>query len=436
MKIAYLNQPWEISSPPYASGSLAIFSYQVARRFAREPGHEVVVYEKSREATTPAAETVEGVTYVRVGMSLRDRVARGVLRRIGKLRPPQRSHFAHSQFFGDYARRVAIDLRQRACDIVHIHNFSQFVPPIRRHNPNIKIILHMNCDWLAQVDASMLESRLAQCDQIMGCSEHVTGGVRRRFPQFAERCRTVFNGADTDWFTPVQRDDNAPETRLVFVGRVSPEKGVHDLLDAFAIVVKDHPQARLELLGQVIAAPREYMVDISADPKVRALDRFYAKGVDYGAALKAQMTPDVAERTTFTSFLPQQEVAERVKHADVMVLASLTDACPLPVIEAMCCGVPVVGSRVGGIPELVDDGVTGVLAESGNPSELAAAMKKVLADAALRREMGQAGRERALKMFSWDRIVDVLKVCYREALTPADAPAAQSASALPEHAFA
>jgi glycosyltransferase involved in cell wall biosynthesis len=201
------------------------------------------------------------------------------------------------------------------------------------------------------------------------------------------------------------------------------------------MVVDEFPQTRLELLGQVIPAPREYMVDISADPKVRGLARFYTNECDYGAMLRQRMTPEVALRTTFTSFLPQQEVAERVKQADVMMQPSLTDACPLPVIEAMLCGVPVVGSRVGGIPELVEDGVTGMLAESENPQQLAAAMKKLIADAELRRGMGRRGRDRAAARFSWDSIVDALKVCYREVLEPAREDVRDSA-VVREHAFA
>ena len=110
------------------------------------------------------------------------------------------------------------------------------------------------------------------------------------------------------------------------------------------------------------------MVAISKDPKVRALDRFTATPpLITRQRLKQRMTAEVAERTTFTDFLPQNEVAERLRGADVLVQPSLTEACPLPVAEAMACGKPVVGSRVGGIPELVADGVTGILAESANP---------------------------------------------------------------------
>ena len=128
------------------------------------------------------------------------------------------------------------------------------------------------------------------------------------------------------------------------------------------------------------------------------------------------MTPEVAARTTFTKFLLQHGVAERVQQADVLVQPSLTDACPFPVCEAMACGVPVVGTRVGGIPELIDDGVTGLVTESANPADLAAALGRVLADDAMRAEMGRRARERAERLFSWDVVADALKRCYRRAM--------------------
>ena len=403
MRIAFVNQPWEVSSPPQQRGSLGLWSYHVARRLAREPGARVSVYEKPPAADAPPEVTAENVVYRRIPTSKADHWAQRLLPRLTRLRAPQRGYYLSKLYYSGYAARVARDLRDRGCDVVSIHNFSQFVPIIRAHNPRTKIVLHMNCDWLAQLDKVIVEERLAQSDLMLGCSDHVTEAAKRRFPHHAHKCRTVFNGVDTDWFVPGE-GQRAPGKNVLFCGRVSPEKGVHDLLDAFERVVNEHPDARLEVLGPVGAAPKEFMVSVSSDPKVQALERFYGNGTDYEAELKKRMTPLVAERTTFTAHLPQPKVAERVRQADLLVLPSLTESFGMPLAEAMASGLPVVASRAGGMPELVDHEVTGLLVDSADPTALAAAISRLLADPDLRGAMGRQGRQRAVELFSWDQV--------------------------------
>src|ERR1700731_2892725 len=130
--------------------------------------------------------------------------------------------------------RAAGAFRTQACDVVHIQNFSQFVPLVRRINPQARIVLHMHSDWLVQLDRYLIEPRLADTDQIVENSEYVTGAIRKHFPNHALRCDTVYNGVDIDAFYPPAKDAFCSKRDLiVWVGRLSPEKGVHVLLDAF-----------------------------------------------------------------------------------------------------------------------------------------------------------------------------------------------------------
>jgi len=96
----------------------------------------------------------------------------------------------------------------------------------------------------------------------------------------------------------------------------------------------------------------------------------------------------------------------------VFAIASLSDAFPLPVVESMGAALPVVGSAVGGIPEAVVDGETGLLFEPGNADTLAAALERMLGDGDLRQRMGAAGRARALRLFSWQAISDQISGVY------------------------
>src|SRR5208282_2250619 len=117
------------------------------------------------------------------------------------MRSRRRSGVASSLYHMAYAYELARDLRHQECDVVHVANYSQFVPIIRRFNPKIRIVLHMHCNWLTQIDADILNSRLEQADLILGCSQHITRRIRERFPRVADRCETIYNGVSQSFFS-------------------------------------------------------------------------------------------------------------------------------------------------------------------------------------------------------------------------------------------
>jgi glycosyltransferase involved in cell wall biosynthesis len=102
----------------------------------------------------------------------------------------------------------------------------------------------------------------------------------------------------------------------------------------------------------------------------------------------------------------------------VFVNASLSDAFPLPVVEGMAAGLPVIASAVGGIPEAVQDGETGFLIRPDDVDGLAAAMRRLLAGNELRERMGSLGRKRALGMFAWEVIARRTEDLYAREFAP------------------
>lgn len=101
-----------------------------------------------------------------------------------------------------------------------------------------------------------------------------------------------------------------------------------------------------------------------------------------------------------------------LRASDIFVLPSRWEGLPLAVIEAMMAGLPVVATRVGGVGEVVEDGGTGLLVPPGDPEALAAALRRLVEHEALRRQMGAAGRERALRLFTADRMVGETRALY------------------------
>jgi glycosyltransferase involved in cell wall biosynthesis len=166
-----------------------------------------------------------------------------------------------------------------------------------------------------------------------------------------------------------------PGQRAIFVGRLDAVKGVPLLIEAFAAVREAHPEARLAVVG---------------DGPARA-------------ALEAQAAAlGIAAATEFLGYRAQDEVADLLAGADLLVLPSFAEGLPVVLMEAMASGLPVIATRVAGVAELVEDGVSGLLVPPGDVESLAAALRRLLADPALGARMGAAGRAQVEAAFDSD----------------------------------
>ncbi len=112
----------------------------------------------------------------------------------------------------------------------------------------------------------------------------------------------------------------------------------------------------------------------------------------------------------------RRDVPQILTASDIFVLASNWEGLPRSIIEAMMAGLPVVATKVGGVPELVEDGITGFLVPPKDPEALAQALQKLIDDPELRKRMGQASREKALREFTLDRMLHETERVYREVL--------------------
>jgi glycosyltransferase involved in cell wall biosynthesis len=400
MKIAIVGQPFDRVFLPVEGGSIKIWTHEVARRLAA--AHEVVVYcrKGGRQAGT---ERFEGVEYRRVSALSEPALMAKMRWRWPASKPPFSRAFSYSTYFF----RVALGARGFKPDCILIHNYSQGIPIVRAFHPRARIALLMHCLWLQQLDQRMLDGRLQRADALCGCSNFISDGIRSAFPRYASRVQTVFNGVDTQRFSPRPRSGVG---RVLFAGRISPEKGIHVLLEAFERVLRRHPRAQLDLVGPGSVLTPELLADQGDDRLISDLVPLCHPG--YGDAIRQRMSPAAAQAVRFHGNVPYSKLAEYYGRADVFVFPSvIPEAFGLPVAEAMASGLPVVAAKSGGIPEIVRHGQTGLLVPRGDPEALAEAIGLLLDDPGRGVRMGQAGRERAAS-FTWEKTVEQLLAAF------------------------
>jgi len=412
MRIAFVCQPiGSFTVPP--GGSIDIWTYEVARRIADR--HQVVVYTR-RKPGQPPVEFAEGIEIRRLRVASDFRIVGGPLRRLRRLRSSESGlAFTSPWHLPSYAAQVALDLHRLRPSVIHIHNFSQFVPPIRTLNPGARIVLHMHCEWLNQLAGHVVEPRVSRTDVVLGCSDYIATAARRALPRQARRIRTMWNGVDLDSFERVSARPSGEGSRILFVGRISPEKGLHVLIAAFERVARTHPLAQLDVIGPEWQTPKEYLVGLSSDPRVRALASFYDgdSSRSYGTRLRDRMAPSIASRVHFAGWTPRTALVDCYARSDVLVNPSLSEAFGMSLIEAMAARVPGVAARAGGMQDIVEHDRTGLLVEPADPVALADALDALLASPPMRKRLADAGYERARSTFGWDRISEALLEVYR-----------------------
>ena len=427
MKIAIVNQPQDpIVAGEEQRGSVAIVNWELAKRLAGR--HEVTVY-APRAAGQPPVERWNTIEIRRVPFVAKT-LHKAMQLLAGRLRtnPP---YINSPLYYREYFMQVARELRAHPVDVLHFPQQLQFAARFKRAMPRAKIVLHMHQDELAQLDYNMLRRQLANVDSVVTVSDFVTDRARARFPERAAAIHTIGNGVDIRRFIPdTQRNNGVTQhaPRLLFVGRISPDKGVHLLVEAFDRVARERPDVELTLVGKVGMLPFD-LVNLLLTDDAAALDSlrpFYGQSMlawlskevlgqkrSYRRQLEARLSPQAAARVHFAGSVSLEELIRLYSKSDLLVLPSVwRESYGLPVAESMASGVPVLASDCGGVPELVDKGVTGLLVPRLNVDALTNAMRDLLSDVSRLRQMGQAARARAEQLLTWDRSAERLERVY------------------------
>ena len=342
-----------------------------------------------------------------------------------RLRHLQPYPWAKISFGGD-VKDFRVHLRLTECirlgrfDFVHLHEYSRTrffekVPKVVHiHNnpfdgvPNPDIGKTAGAYWRALGRAGAQIAVSAFVGNRLRLSHESAGAA-------APSANIIVNqsGVDADLLSCEQRREARERIRgelglkesdvlFMFAGALRSEKGVIQLAQAFSKLAAEHDNAYL-----AIAGGRDLWVD------------GHPPGETAEAQVHAMLAQAVTQRRAF--FLGMVSPAKLPSYyaaADVFVLPSMfQETFGLVILEAFAAGIPVIGARSGGIPELVEDGRTGLIVEQGDVDGLRDAMARLLLDRELRKRLGEAGRQTALAM-SWENTVDRLERIYQSVLAP------------------
>jgi glycosyltransferase involved in cell wall biosynthesis len=246
--------------------------------------------------------------------------------------------------------------------------------------------------------ATRLRNRwLKQADAFVAMS-HAIGAEMRAAGVNDDKILRIPHGVDLQRFRPVNAEEKAalrqklglPESvRLVtYTGRLLEGKGLETLLDVFTGIARSYADSRLMLVG-------------SGDGQTLSIEDDLRSHAMIGPLVGRVIFPGRVDN-----------VDDYLRASDVFVFPSVFEALGISLVEAAACGLPCVGSRTGGIVDVIEHEQTGLLFEPGDPAGLAAALERMLSDAPLAERLGHAARERAEREFDWGTSVDSYRALF------------------------
>ena len=298
-------------------------------------------------------------------------------------------------------------LMKKPYQIVHTHNSKAgFVGRLSAKLARVPVIVHtvhgfafhqQERPWRRFVFRNLERMASHWCDKMIFISQPLIDWALKERISCTRKTARIYSGIEMDLFHPVSAQEKArlkakwglheQETVIGMVSKLWEGKGHAVLIRAFREIIKEKPQARLVIVGE------GHLME-----PLKALVR--------------QM--DLSDAVIFTGFL--EDVPQILAIFDVAVLPSYFEGMGRVLLEAMAMEKPVVGTLVGGIPDLIEEGVNGYLVSPGNEGELASAVLKILNDKSLAVNMGEAGRKMMTDRFSADTMVRSIEEIYNELL--------------------
>ncbi len=218
---------------------------------------------------------------------------------------------------------------------------------------------------------------LSRANQVVCSSTDQSERVVNELKIPTTKVKIIHYGIDTDRLKPHNGKHENRNLNILYAGGLSPSKGLHILLDAFGLISRRFPKAIISVVGAGDWAPYQ--------EKIKALG--------------------LSECVCYCGYVSHEAMVNYYRSACLLAAPTRHESFGLILAEAMACGIPVVSTRITAIPEVVEDGVTGLLVPVDDPPALADALEALLSDPDRAATMGRAGRTRVEEYFSWGRVM-------------------------------
>lgn len=297
-------------------------------------------------------------------------------------------------------RRLARCVRDSGAQLVHAHQYTPYayVTAARLLGRRPPVLFTEHGRFYPDLSSAKrrLFNRLmtSRHDRLVAVGGAVKQALVDKEGLPAQRIEVVYNGVSSkpaelsaERRAELRREFGATDDDFVMlqVARLDPIKDHRTALKAYAAAFAQNPRIRLVLVGD--------------GPERTTIDRQIA---------------DQGLQRSVTTLGQRGDVPELLAAADAFLLTSVSEGIPVTIIEAMAAGLPVISTRVGGVPEVIDDGETGLLAASGDSDGLARAMVRISQEPQLREALAVRGRERVASRFSEERMIERYASLYAE----------------------
>lgn len=305
-------------------------------------------------------------------------------------------------------KHIAKLARSTRFDLIHIHDWlTVFAGVTAKHfmGKPLVITIHSTefgrCGGLYTQDSLTINSvewwGIFEASRVITISSSMKGELCEHFKVPPGKVDVVANGVDYEKFNVYvdkgfvrsRYEVSLNEKLILFIGRLTPQKGVEHLVKAVPMVMAKHPNTKFIIVG---------------DGWMRGEMQRQAQATGYGS------------RILFTGFLPNQELIALLLSSDALVIPSIYEPFGIVALEAMAAGTPVIVSQVGGLAEVVEHEKTGIWVYPGDASSIAWGIDRILSDEAYAKQLAEKAKETVRKAYNWEAIANKTIEIYRKAV--------------------
>jgi glycosyltransferase involved in cell wall biosynthesis len=369
-----------IPIPPPGWGAVEKWIIEVASKLNNRYRFKIISFPTKKRITIPNTEFVYLSDWCSVCQKIYSFEEHFIKRHLGVA--PIRAYLNYRHLVSwSYARFLKKELKRHETDIYHFHQRPDFIYQCR---PNKPVIIHLH-NKIQNLVPKMppfpgFFRGIDLADAVITVSKNmkdyfVKEGIKK------DKIKVLYNGVDIKRYKPVKK---APGLRLLFVGKLVERKGVIHLMKAFGDIKKEIPEAELFIVGRK---------DEKSD-YFKELQKYKGEGV------------------TFTGVVSEGDLIKHYQNATMLVHPALYEAFGMTLVESMSCGTPVIGTNVGGIPEVLGD--DGILVRPESSEDITKTVLKIARDRKGLERLSRNARKRVEDNFSWEEVSNRLSSIYKE----------------------